>query len=258
MKTVSSLSTLDKVKEGCALLAQVLLLIAIVSVAQIVLWHVIRSQYSNGQPFPVIGFADSFAPIATLFSGFAFAGVIWAILLQRKELQMQRLDLELTREELAKSAKAQDMTVRLMKADRNSREYERARAATPVLVPISFRDADHRTTTRLSITNLGKSIFLPEIDFKGDKFLNATNFVYDLPSVVPKDATMHFTIHAWPPSLPAEVNIGFSLFCYDITGREREVKFFGKFAIGATLSQTAIDFPTKQDEEDNVMEIPSL
>lgn len=51
---------------------------------------------------------DSFGSINALFAGLAFAGVIYAILLQREELMLQREELKLTRAELARSADAQD------------------------------------------------------------------------------------------------------------------------------------------------------
>lgn len=53
-------------------------------------------------------YGDMFGMTNALFSGLAFAGIIVTILMQRKELQLQRLDLELTREELKKSTKAQE------------------------------------------------------------------------------------------------------------------------------------------------------
>jgi len=50
---------------------------------------------------------DSFGMTNALFSGLAFAGVIYAILLQQQELSLQREELRMTREELSKSASAQ-------------------------------------------------------------------------------------------------------------------------------------------------------
>lgn len=50
---------------------------------------------------------DSFGVINTLFSGLAFAGIIAALFLQRKDLSLQRDELKLTRKELSKSADAQ-------------------------------------------------------------------------------------------------------------------------------------------------------
>lgn len=51
---------------------------------------------------------DMFGVVNALFSGFAFLGVIYAILLQRTELTLQREELSLTRGELEKSANAQE------------------------------------------------------------------------------------------------------------------------------------------------------
>jgi hypothetical protein len=45
-------------------------------------------------------FADKFSAISALFSGLAFAGLIWAVALQRKELELQREELSQTRDEL--------------------------------------------------------------------------------------------------------------------------------------------------------------
>ncbi len=56
-------------------------------------------------------FGDLFGSVNALFSGLAFAGVVFAILLQREDLALQRQELELTRKELAKSAKAQEESV---------------------------------------------------------------------------------------------------------------------------------------------------
>lgn len=60
-------------------------------------------------------FGDMFGAINPLFSGLAFAGVIYAILLQRFELGLQRDELELTRGELAgqkEQLKVQNKTLR--------------------------------------------------------------------------------------------------------------------------------------------------
>ncbi|MDP3896776.1 MAG: putative phage abortive infection protein, partial [Mesorhizobium sp.] len=48
-------------------------------------------------------FGDQFGWINALFSGFAFAGIIVTILLQRTELALQRKELRLTRDEMSKS-----------------------------------------------------------------------------------------------------------------------------------------------------------
>ena len=53
-------------------------------------------------------FGDMFGAVNTLFSGLAFAGVIYAIILQQQELTLQREELKMTREELNRTATAQE------------------------------------------------------------------------------------------------------------------------------------------------------
>lgn len=52
--------------------------------------------------------AGMFGFASSLFSGLAFAGIIWTIWLQREELRLQRAELVLTRNELEKAASAQN------------------------------------------------------------------------------------------------------------------------------------------------------
>jgi hypothetical protein len=56
-------------------------------------------------------FGDIFGGVNALFTGLAFAGVIYTIFLQRKELELQREELGLTRNELHRSADAQSEQV---------------------------------------------------------------------------------------------------------------------------------------------------
>ncbi len=55
--------------------------------------------YASNQKDPGT-FGDMFGGVNALFSGLAFAGLIYAILLQRVELRLQRTELEATRREL--------------------------------------------------------------------------------------------------------------------------------------------------------------
>jgi hypothetical protein len=60
-------------------------------------------------PWPTRGqFGDMFGAVNALFSGLAFTGIIFTILLQREELQEQRRELRLTRKEF----KQQNITLR--------------------------------------------------------------------------------------------------------------------------------------------------
>ena len=59
-------------------------------------------------------FGDSFGATNALFSGLAFAGLIYTVLLQRNELKLQREELALTRLELSRSAEAQERSERAL------------------------------------------------------------------------------------------------------------------------------------------------
>ena len=61
-------------------------------------------------------FGDTFGAVNALFSGLAFAGLIYTALLQRLELGLQRQELELTRKELARTAAAQEQSEIALKA----------------------------------------------------------------------------------------------------------------------------------------------
>lgn len=53
-------------------------------------------------------YGNILSPVNALFSGLAFSGIIITILLQSKELSLQRQELIITREELKRSANAQE------------------------------------------------------------------------------------------------------------------------------------------------------
>jgi hypothetical protein len=57
---------------------------------------------------------DTFGVVNALFSGLAFAGLIYTIHLQRHELSLQRRELELTRQELTRTAAAQEASERAL------------------------------------------------------------------------------------------------------------------------------------------------
>jgi hypothetical protein len=65
--------------------------------------------YDADESTPIWGnrgtFGDMFGSINALFSGLAFAGIIFTVLLQRQELQLQRHELKLQREEIIENRK---------------------------------------------------------------------------------------------------------------------------------------------------------
>lgn len=62
-------------------------------------WHLIDDWFQ--EPSERGAFGDQFRAVNALLSGLAFAGLLVAIFLQRRELQLQREELSLTRQELA-------------------------------------------------------------------------------------------------------------------------------------------------------------
>jgi len=68
----------------------------------LIIVNIFPSMEARGQ------FGDMFGAINALFSGLAFLGVVYAILLQKKELSLQREELIMTRAELRRAAEAQE------------------------------------------------------------------------------------------------------------------------------------------------------
>ncbi len=71
----------------------------------LIIWFYFKS-WDNSAPF-----GDSFGAINSLFSGLALGGIIYTILLQKKELALQRAELRETREEF----RIQNKTLRLQR-----------------------------------------------------------------------------------------------------------------------------------------------
>ncbi|MFA6958701.1 MAG: hypothetical protein WC538_22765 [Thermoanaerobaculia bacterium] len=71
-------------------------------------------------------FGDSFGALSAVFSGLAFAGVVFALNLQMEELKLQRQEMRDSRFELAKTAKAQTEQARLLTAQLEAMQTERA------------------------------------------------------------------------------------------------------------------------------------
>jgi hypothetical protein len=85
----------DKATIGLTGLILLFLLVLVVQAGIGVLIYCLNPDWvTRGQ------FGDMFGAVNTLFSGLAFAGLIYAIFLQRKELELQRDELKLTRTEL--------------------------------------------------------------------------------------------------------------------------------------------------------------
>ena len=116
---------------------------AIVFVVWIVYPYVIERLYPDlghrGQ------FGDLFGALNALFAGLAFAGIIWAIILQKNELELQREELEQTRKEIKgqkEQLEAQDQT--LKKQNFEDSFFELLRFHNEIVGSLSFRDSTGR------------------------------------------------------------------------------------------------------------------
>ncbi len=97
-------------KHSIIVLVTVLFILVVQIAVGISVYNLLPNWPTRGQFGDIFGLANS------LFSGLAFAGVIYAILLQREDLALQRKELELTRKELKRSASAQEQSEVALKA----------------------------------------------------------------------------------------------------------------------------------------------
>jgi len=107
-------------------------------------------------------FGDQFGALNTLFTGLAFALLIYATILQSKELRLQREELEETREEFRiqsgefrKQTEIQDRHLALLKEERERREAQwKAENRPKILVSEVVK---RHTTIRVFLVNVGSA-----------------------------------------------------------------------------------------------------
>ncbi len=122
------------------LFAGILMLFLLVGVFPLLYW---------GEVHAAAEFADAFGFVNALFAALAFGGVIWAIRLQTKELELQRLEVEETRDELRRSADAQTLSQQMhflsaLLAARNNVAQGYAVAAERETGPLRPHQTAHR------------------------------------------------------------------------------------------------------------------
>jgi len=79
-------------------------------------------------------FGDMFGAVNSLFSGLAFAALIFTIFMQREELLLQRQELEYTRIELTRSATAQEQSEAALRAQAETASQAAALSAINALL----------------------------------------------------------------------------------------------------------------------------
>jgi len=101
-------------------------------------WHLLEPMENRGT------FGDMFGAVNALFSGLAFGGVIVAIVLQGKELKLQRIELKLTRNEL----KDQNSTLKKQKFENTFFELLRLHNDITNSIDLFNKRSGNKTTGR--------------------------------------------------------------------------------------------------------------
>jgi hypothetical protein len=148
-------------------------------------------------------FGDMFGAINTLFSGLAFAGVIYAIFLQRRELELQRQELILTRTELKRSAEAQEKSEKALKDQVAELINQRRLSILPGFI-LHFQKND----VSPSIKNIGSGVALnirPEpIPLEG-RWAGKAILLHPLSHLLPNDES-NFALEFLGFGSPEETN----------------------------------------------------
>jgi len=95
-------STMGENKSNIGLLTKMIILVVIIWILSTILIIFGLDNWSDRGTF-----GDLFGSVNALFSGLAFAGLIYTIVLQKKDLELQRNEIALNRAELKKTANAQ-------------------------------------------------------------------------------------------------------------------------------------------------------
>lgn len=95
---------------------------------------------------------DLFGAVGSLFAGLAFVGVLWAILLQRKSLQMQHDDLKATLDEMKQAREAHEESADTLKA-----QVEVQRLQTRAQILTSFVESKITTSSEVTRKSYAKA-----------------------------------------------------------------------------------------------------
>ena len=121
-------------------------------------------------------FGDSFGAINALFSGLAFASLIYTIFLQRGELQLQRQELQLTRSELTRSAEAQEKSERAL-----AKQAFAAQAAAEIAAInniLAYVDGETKRMSASDIDRIANREALDRFALQRSNLINNLNQIY--------------------------------------------------------------------------------
>ena len=146
---------------------------------------------------------DSFGAVNSLFSGLALAGVIYAIVLQRHELQMQREELENSRRELAAQNALISAQLATMQESWSFEKHKATQGARPLIVGKGGSSGPSKKECRFA--NYGAQITDLEVRVRGVARYN----LHPL-KVLERDATGTLTLEFDGPKSDVVVGIDFT------------------------------------------------
>ena len=107
---------------------------------------------------------DMFGAVNSLFSGLAFAGLIYTVCLQRKELQLQRRELALTRREVKRSASAQIESEKALRKQAGSLQLSANISALDTLIRAIDADMGMCTGANRSKLDFKKKLLVSQLE----------------------------------------------------------------------------------------------
>ena len=111
-------------------------------------------------------FGDAFGGLNALFSSFAFAGIVYAILIQREELSLQREELRMSREELAAQNQIISQQLASMQESFKFEQQKEFLAAEPKFVQRGGSGSAGKK--EIKFVNKGATVTDVSIDFLGE------------------------------------------------------------------------------------------
>ena len=156
------------------------ILIFLIFLVVFFLWigsYFLISKYISDSPEIKGQFGDSFGAVNALFSGLAFAGLIITILLQRKDLQYQRIAIEQTNVEMKNQTKEFDIQNSTLKRQQfENTFFELLRMLQTITDDLSLNISYLDSDSRKEFMCRGKLVFQELCTFRTQKILNGSLF----------------------------------------------------------------------------------
>lgn len=129
-------------------------MLAIVSLLWFTNMYLVVFENKKDSDFDKGTFGDMFGAVNALFSGLAFAGLIYTAMMQREELKLQREELGLTREEFKRMVATQELSEQALKKQAQAYIYSAIISGHNSRVAQLNKDIDELTKESFITTNL--------------------------------------------------------------------------------------------------------